>query len=195
MKKTVLALALPIIFASSAHAADVVEPNPLRFMVGIGLTGGGESIATVNYTDGSSSNVSSGSGVQLMMGLDYRINESFSVQGSVGYHGGFTPQASNGDASFDRYPIELLAYYHPDQHWRVGGGVRFVESPKLKASGAASDIGMDFKNTTGAIVEVEYFFTPHTSIKVRGVKESYTPTYGGPSISGSHGGVFGDYYF
>jgi opacity protein-like surface antigen len=198
MKKIVLALALPFVFASSAFAADHaadMAPNPLRFMVGIGLTAGGENIATVRYTDGSSSNISSGTGVQLMVGADYRISESFSVQGSVGYQAIFTPRASNGDASFTRYPIELLGYYHPDQHWRLGGGVRFVESPRLNASGAAADIGEDFKNTTGAVLEVEYFFTPHASVKVRGVKESYTPTWGGQKISGNHGGVFGDYYF
>lgn len=194
MKKTILALALSCAFVGNA-CADNTEPNPVRFMAGIGLSVGGHKINSVDYTDGSSSNISSGNGFILQAGLDWRINESFSTQFSVGYQQAGTPEASNGDAYFSRIPVELLFYYHPDQKWRFGVGAQFVESPKVNGSGAASYVSEDFKNTTGLIIEGEYFFTPHTSMKIRGVKESYTPTWGGPSIDGSHVAVVGDYYF
>jgi len=194
MKKTILAFALFCAFVGAAHA-DNTNPSPVRFMAGIGLSVGGQTINTVQYQDGSSSSISSGTGGIIHAGLDWRIDDAFSTQLTVGYQFRETPAADNGSASFTRIPIDLLFYYHPDQKWRVGGGAEFVESPKLNGSGAASYAAEDFKNTVGAIVEVEYFFTPHSSLKFRGVKETYKPQNGGDSINGSYGALIGDYYF
>ncbi|MBV8633628.1 MAG: outer membrane beta-barrel protein [Burkholderiaceae bacterium] len=194
MKKQLLALALSCAFVGAAHA-DNNQPNPVHFMAGIGLSVGGQTINTVQYTDGSSSNISSGTGGIIHAGLDWRISESFSSQLTVGYQFRETPAASNGDARFTRIPVDLLFYYHPDQKWRLGLGAEYVVSPKVSGSGEASYVSEDFKNALGAIVEVEYFFSPQISMKVRGVKENYKPQDGGPSIDGSHAAIIGDYYF
>jgi outer membrane protein W len=207
MKKTLLAIALPFVFVTAVHAqvtnTNTNGVNPLRFMVGIGLTAGGTNIATVQYTDGSSSNISSGTGVQLMVGVDYFVTKDVSLQASVGY---LTSGAdgSNGNASFDRYPVELLAYYSLNNKWRIGGGAQFISNPSLNGSGAGSQFSQSYKSTAGAIIEAEYFATPKISVKFRAVKETYTPTtpynYNlsnnpGKSIDGSYFGIFGDYYF
>src|SRR6185437_15968282 len=154
MKKSLLALALSCAFVGNAYA-DNTETNPVRFMLGVGLSVGGKTLDTIQYTDGSSSNISSGTGGIVQAGLDYRINESFSTQFSVGYQFRETPAANNGSADFTRIPVELLFYYHPDQNWRIGGGAQFVESPRVNGSGAASGVSEDFKNTVGLILEAE----------------------------------------
>jgi hypothetical protein len=194
MKKSLLVCALALTSVSSAYAQN--QPNPLRFMVGIGLTAGGDNVATVQYTDGSSSNISAGTGVQMMTGLDYRIDQNFSAQATIGYQTQIA-HASNGDLSFDRFPIELLGYYHINNQWRVGGGVRFVNSPKLNGSGAGAGYTEDYNSSTGFILEAEYFPMPRLGIKFRAVKQSYTPSgqYNAASINGDHAGVFADYYF
>jgi outer membrane protein W len=194
MKKTLQAFALSCAFVSAAHA-DNSTPSPVRFMAGIGLSVGGQTITTVQYTDGSSSNISSGTGGIIHAGLDWRISDAFSSQLTVGYQFRETPLAKNGSASFTRVPVDLLVYWHPDEKWRLGLGAEYVNSPTLNGSGAASYINEDFKNTVGAIVEAEYFFTPHIGLKVRGVKETYKPQEGGESINGSYGAIIGDYYF
>ena len=204
MKKTLLAFAFPFVFATSAHAqtANANGINPLRFMLGIGLTVGGENVATVQYTDNTTNNISAGTGVQMMAGVDYRISDDFSMQANVGYHGRFA-QGSNGNASFDRYPIELLGYYHLNNKWRVGGGVQYMNKPSLGGSGAGSQYNQDYQNTTGAIFEVEYFSSANLSFKFRAVKETFTPVLPyntnmnnpGKTVDGSHFGVFSDYYF
>jgi opacity protein-like surface antigen len=204
MKKTLLALALPFAFATAAHAqtASSRTDEPFRFMVGIGLTVGGDNVATVQYQDNSTNNVSAGTGIQLMMGADYRIAEHFSMQASVGYHGRFA-LGSNGDTSFTRYPIELLAYYNVNEKWRIGGGVQYISKPSLSGSGVAARYDQDYQNTTGAIFEVEYFPIDRLGVKFRAVKETFKPTapynYNvnnpGQSIDGSHVGILSNYYF
>lgn len=82
---------------------------PLRFYGGMGLTLGGDKIASVTYTNGSESDINAGHGVQPSGGIDYRWSETFSMQMSIGYNvsGAF---ADNGDVSFSRWPIEVLGY-------------------------------------------------------------------------------------
>jgi len=202
MKKVLMACAISMALSGSAFAQSV--PNPLHFMVGVGLTAGGQNVATASYTNGSTNNISAGTGAQLMTGLDYRLNTDVSFQATVGYRARFAV-GSNGNASFNRYPIDLLAYYNVDPKWRIGAGVEYIRHPSLSASGAISYLNEDFKNTTGFILETEYFPTPNLGIKFRAVKESYTPVASQSnyengytntdSISGNHVGIFSDYYF
>lgn len=200
MKKILMACAISMALSGSAFAQSV--PNPVHFMVGVGLTVGGENITTAQYTDGSSNNISAGTGLQLMTGVDYRLNQNVSFEATVGYHVRVA-LGSNGDASFNRFPIDLLAYYNIDPKWRIGAGVEYINHPTLSASGAASYLNEDFKNTTGFILETEYFPMPNWGIKVRAVKETYKPTVpynsytGQPqnNVDGSNLGIFSDYYF
>jgi outer membrane protein W len=200
MKKILMAGAISMALCGSAFAQN--EPNPLHFMVGVGLTVGGENVATAQYTDGSSNNISAGTGAQLMTGLDYRLNQSVSFEATVGYRVRVA-LGSNGNASFNRFPIDLLAYYNVDPNWRLGGGVEYINHPTLSASGAIAGLNEDFKNTTGLVLEAEYFPMPNLGVKFRAVKETYKPvnpynTYTGKqqnNVDGSNFEVLSDYYF
>ena len=95
---------------------------------------------------------------------------------SVNYHVSDS-SCSNCDIRFDRTPLELLAYYTGMEKWRISGGVRFVQSPKYRQqinNGYTDSI--DFENTTGAVIEVGYGFTPKIWMNVRYVSEKYKPT-------------------
>lgn len=193
MKKTLLACA--ILCASISAHAQTAAVHPLRLLVGAGLTFGGDKLATTSYTNGDSANIRAGSGLQLLAGAEYRLSEQFSVQGSFGYHIHYTPEASNGDADFSRFPIELIGYFHANRQWRVGGGLRFVRKPELSGSGYASNLDERFENTTGAVLEVEYFVNPSVGLKLRAVSEKYESTRYYGSASGNHVGIFANYYF
>lgn len=199
MNKLVFAAAIAAAFIGPAHAqmapAPVMPANPLHWVAGIGITAGGDKVATARYTDGSSVNIKAGSGLALLAGAEYRLNPEFSVQGTVGYHIHFTPEASNGDASFSRVPFELLGYFHANQKWRVGGGLRHTTAVKLNGKGAASYLDRDFQNANGAIVEVEYFATPNLGIKTRFVSEKFKPEYSSREVSGNHFGLLLNAYF
>lgn len=192
INKTFAACAVSLTFFSAAQAQTA---NPVRFVVGAGITSGGDKMATARYTNGDSSKIKAGSGLQLLAGVDYRVNPQVSLQANVGVHTHFTPEASNGDANFTRIPVELLAYFHPSAQWRIGGGARLVASPKLNGSGAGSYMDRDFKNATGAVLEAEYFLSPRVGLKVRVVNEQYKAKVGKDDFSGNHVGFFGNFYF
>ncbi|MDQ1814375.1 hypothetical protein RBA41_13760 [Massilia sp. CCM 9210] len=203
MKKIALVIALAIASLSSAQAENAPESGQqLRFVVGTGLTFGGDKLATAKYTNGGSIDVRAGGMVAFVGGVDYRINQQFSFQGTVGFHFD-QADAKNGNVNFRRYPIEVLGYFHPTEKFRVGGGVRYVAGPKLSGSGYGSGIDTDFDNAVGAVVEGEYFFSQNVGVKLRFVKEEYKDRmsymYRGviynDKVKGDHVGIFGNFYF
>jgi len=192
MKKIFTSAVLALAFVGAAHAADASAP--LHFLAGGGLTFGGETLATVDYTNGDSEDIRSGGLVQVYAGVEYRFSNSLSMQGTAGYHFDNT-SGRNGSVRFTRYPLELLGHVHVSDKFRLGSGVRFVLNPRLNGSGFANNVDTDFKNTVGFLVEAEYLITPHIGVKVRGVTETYKTKHSNETADGDHIGIFGTYYY
>ena len=199
MKTPAFAFALAFASLGAAQAQTFVQvqdaaSKPLRFVVGAGLTYGGETIVTARYTDGDTVDIDGGGSVALLAGLDYRINPQFSVQGTVGYHvdnaGG-----SDGDVRFERVPVELLGYYHVNDRVRVGGGLRYVTGAALRTDGVA-DIGdYEFRDTTSPVAEIEYLYSPQLGFKLRYVNDRFEERRFGGRVRGDHVGALVNFYF
>lgn len=176
------ALAMAAAFTAPAVAAD-----GLRFTLGTALTGGGEKLATVTYTDGSTQDVRSGGLVHLWLGFEYQTG-AFALQGNVGYHVDDTT-AKNGSVKFKRNPVELLGFWHVSDNVRLGGGLRKSASAEVNSSGAASSVGnFGFESKVGLVLQGEYFVTGDKfSVYGRYVAEDYTLF--GQKISGNHVGA------
>lgn len=195
MKKFALAIALAVASLNAAHAQTGPEATkPVHFLVGMGLTFGGDELASVQWANGDDYKITAGGMIAFQAGVDYRVSPEFSLQGTFAYHFD-QANGSNGDMKFTRYPVELLAYYHPTQNWRVGGGLRYVNSPKLSSSGAAYIGNFTFKNTVSPVIEAEYLLGEHLGIKARFVKEEYELKNYNEKYKGDHFGVFMNYYF
>jgi opacity protein-like surface antigen len=194
MKKTVLAIGLAFASLSSAQA-QIPAPNPLRIVVGIGITGGGDKLATAHFDDGTTVNIKAGQGALFYGGVDYLVNDHFSFQGTFGYHIDDTPAAPNGSVKFERFPIELMAYVHPSPMWRIGGGVRYISSPKLKGSGFGEGLDYKFENAVSGVVEAEYLHNEQFGIKLRYVAEKFEAKGVPGKTSGNHVGLMANYYF
>ena len=196
MKKLIMALALSCAGLSTVCAAE--ETRSWYPLIGAGVTFGGSNLATVQYTNGSSSNIRAGDLVYVYGGVDYRGWKSVALQATVGYHFD-RADATNGSLTFGRIPIELLAYYRFNDHWRAGGGVRFVTDPRLSGSGVANGADVKFRSTTGGVIEGEYLFAEmhpvQLGVKLRYVIESYQVENGGPSFNGNHVGILTSVYF
>jgi hypothetical protein len=196
MKKLYVLLAIGSAMVPAAHAAE--EARALHPLIGLGVTFGGATLANVHYADGSSSSIHAGGLIDVYGGVDYRAGSALSVQATAGYHVD-NRSASNGSLRFGRYPVELLAYYNLAEHWRAGGGVRFVMNPHVSGSGVAGGADLRFRSTTGAIVEGEYLLSrtgwAQFGFKLRYVVEQYQPRSGGASVSGNHVGIFSSLYF
>ncbi|MYM21055.1 outer membrane beta-barrel protein [Duganella sp. FT135W] len=190
MKKIAFAVAALL---ATVGAAQAQTQSPVRFLAGLGISGGGDNLATAKYTNGSSQKIKAGGGVYFTTGADYRLSEEFSVQGTVNFHVDDT-NANNGSIKFQRFPVELLGYYHVDNNWRVGAGVRYTASPKLTSSGAASGLDVKFDNAVSGVLEAEYFWTPKFGMKMRYVNETFKKS-GYPDVKANHVGISANYYF
>jgi hypothetical protein len=185
--------ALGVLLAGPAVAqSPTYTPVDIRPYFAVGLTGGGDEIATFDFTDGSTDTVNAGELVEFRAGLHWRIGDVFSLRGSLGYHvSGST--ARNGSFRFERFPVELTGLFQVSQRLRLGLGVRQATSARTRSSGAAAGLNADFTASTGAVGELEYFFSPSYSLYGRVVAEKYTSQ--NIRYNGNHLGVGVNFYF
>jgi hypothetical protein len=188
MKKLIITSLL----ACGAIGGVQAQERAVRGVLGLGLTGGGDTLATVVYTDGSSDNIKAGGLVHLFGGAEFRVGPQFTLQATVGYHLDETTGASDGSLRFSRYPIELLGHYEVAPNFRFGGGARFVNNAKIDSRGVLSGARVEFDSTVGAVIEGEYLVTPNIGLKVRYVSEKYKVN--GTSTDGNHGGFYFSWY-
>lgn len=170
------------------------QQSSARGVFGAGLTTGGDTLASVVFTDGSSQDIKAGGLVHLFGGVEFRASQQVTMQVNIGYQVDDTGGASNGSLRFSRYPVEALVHYQLNPNFRLGGGVRFVNNPKVAGSGVLSGINLEFDNTTGVVVEGEYLVTPSIGLKLRAVSEKYKPAAGGPSADGNQVGFYFSWY-
>jgi opacity protein-like surface antigen len=192
MKKIVLILSALFATMGAAQAQSPVS-KPMQFFAGLGVTGGGDDLATAEYTNGNSQDIKAGGGVVFTAGANYRLTPEFSIQGSLNFHVDDT-NADNGSIKFQRFPIEVLGYYHLNDQWRLGAGLRYISGAKLSSSGVAAGLSFKFDNVVSGVVETEYFWSPSFGMKLRYVNETFkVPGYG--DVKANHVGISGNYYF
>jgi len=183
--------ALALTLATPAFALDGFSP-----VLGMSLTGGGETLLKVQMEGGSSQSVSSGGLVHLFGGFEYRAEQSpVTFQANIGYHVDDI-SADNGSASFSRIPVELLWFWNTADNFRIGGGLRKATSAKFESSGAAEVGDFNMRTSVGIILQGEYMFGEHASVFVRYVHEDYESNLlKGGEVSGDHGGIGMAYRF
>jgi hypothetical protein len=189
--KSIVITGLAALLASGGALA---QQSSARGVFGIGLTTGGDTLASVVFTDGSTQDIKAGGLVHVFGGVEFRASQTVTMQLNVGYQIDDTGGASNGSLRFSRYPIEALAHVQLNPNFRLGGGARFVNNPKVAGSGVLSGINLEFDNTVGAVFEGEYLVTPNIGLKLRAVSEKYKPVGGGPSADGNHVGFYFSWY-
>jgi hypothetical protein len=177
----------------------------LHLTLNAGMTYGGDTIGKISFTNGTTSNIKAGSFMQFGIGGLYQFEDKpLALMLSANYHFD-SVTAKNGTASFDRFPIEALAYYTGKEKFRFGGGVRIINGAEL-----SSDIGGNdkytFDKTKGVVAEIGYQLDPRGWLNFRFVSEKYQAktevlngvTYslaGSTPVSGSHLGVNFTYEF
>jgi hypothetical protein len=183
------------LFASAALALAIATPahaEGLRPVLGLDLTGGGESLISVEYNGGTRREISSGGLMHVFGGVEYtEPGAAWTIQATVGYHFD-RASASNGSVSFSRVPFEVLGFWNVNDHWRLGGGLRKATSSEFDVSGVLNDYATDFnmRTSVGFVLQGEYQFGQHASVFVRYVDEKYKSNYlVGGEVDGSHGGL------
>jgi hypothetical protein len=193
LKKILIGLASVLALGAQAQTAPG-SSSGLRGIVGLGITFGGETIGTVEYEDGSTAKLHSSGIADLRGGAEYQLQgQPIAIELSIGYHFDKV-NAKNGDASFTRFPLELIGHYAINEYWRVGLGLR--KSLSTQAKETFEGTSDKFTSSIGPIIEAEYFMTPQFSFKGRYVVENFkTDDQDQYKVKGSHGGIYGMFYF
>jgi hypothetical protein len=177
-----------------AQEMRVVDTRPFRFITSVGLTGGGDKLATAYYWYRDDYTIRAGSLLQANVGVEFNLAPSLTGSLTLGYHFDGV-SARNGDLYFSRWPIEAMVHASLAPNFRLGGGLRFPINPRLRGEGDAPDVDEDFKMPVGVIAEAEYRFNPTFGLKLRGVTERYKSKQGLPTVKGDHVGLFAAFYF
>jgi hypothetical protein len=197
MKQLFVAAALAAAALSPSLARAFNVDNPVHPLVGIALTGGGDKLSSIEFTNGHSDSVRAGGLVQVYGGVEVREKDSpVAFQATIGYHVD-RASARNGEQRFERFPIEAIALLNAAPNFRVGLGARYAMAAKFHSDGAGYVGNGDFKSQLGGLVMAEWLFRPSMGLQVRFVSEKYKLKGVDDSVhvDGNHGGVGFNYYF
>ncbi len=185
----VIAVSLVMMISQNANAFKVTKA------LGLGLDFGGDKLVDVTYTDGSKSDIEAGRGVILNAGLVFDLSRTqphtFETQLTFGWKFTSTKQASNGEISFYRWPVEIMSFYrNTEKRFRVGLGLTYQFGIEVKGTKEAALASAMFKPATGWIVESGYFVSSEENLflSVRHTSISYQPQISGGFINASSTG-------
>jgi|GEM_PF-4486488 len=147
-----------------AQADDGFTPGSTHMTVDGGIGAGGDKLATVTFTDGSTQSLYAGNGLFADFGVQHNFAASdWSLKATFGFNVDAVA-AKNANTSFTRAPLDVLAIYsHGNNHF--GFGLTEHLSPKLDLDGYGPNA--DFNNATGYILQYQYwlFGIRYTNIK------------------------------
>jgi hypothetical protein len=133
----------------------VVHAASIRPVAVAGYDAGGDKVATVTYTSGKSDSIGANEGLYAGGGVSV-LNDVGNVEFlgtlSVKYQ---ALHADNGDIQWTRVPLDALVFYRRPS-FRLGGGLTYAINPRVKGSGAASNVEMTLDNAAGVVLQGDY---------------------------------------
>ncbi len=160
--------------------------KPVRFLLGAAFEFGGDNVAEVYFTDGSTQKMNAGQGGTLFAGGQFRLTESekLFLRGSVGIKY-LTTKADNVHVRLTRIPLQLSLNYIPAKKFRLATGIVSHQAINLKFDGIGQDA--KFTSTPGLQFEAGYglFALSYTVMKYKDADNtSYSANAIGVTISG-----------
>lgn len=185
---TILAVGTFSLLAAVAARADQFGPLPqplTRFTMDLGLTGGGDKLAVVNFNDGSSQSLYAGDSGYIDAGIIQNFGDPhWSLKGTLGY--AYTGvSANNATISFSHIPLEFIGLYNLGNN-HFGLGIRYDINPRLDLAGFEPN--GNFDNSWGLIAEYRWWM-----FGVRYTAITYKSPQG--NVNGNNLGVFFNFTF
>ncbi|MGO2235255.1 MAG: hypothetical protein ACTH5B_14385 [Marinomonas sp.] len=151
--------------ATLAHASNT------HFGLQVGVASGGDTLGTVTYANHEQEDLDAGSGVFFGAYTLTPLNQNgLAMKVGIGYHSDDIT-ASNGEASFFRFPIDALISQEGEK-WQFGLGITYHLNPEYESSFTTHDL-IKADDALGMIVEVNYkilgkrLFGPSLQLGVR----------------------------
>ena len=133
---------VPPVFAESS--------DNFRFSLLGGITLGGDEIFGLEYLDGRTDYVYAGDFAYFGGGLEYSINQDFTLQLNAQYHWD-SATAVNGDIKFSRYEFEVIPYYQLSERYRIGLGLGIHTNVKFSSD---FDKNAEFDNAKAVVASI-----------------------------------------
>ena len=146
MKKYFLLLGLGLGLISNVYAND--------WFLQAGLHAGGDKLAGVTFTNGTSSSIYAGGLLSLDGGVNLDLTTNSQLRLAVGYKFD-NISASNGSITFDRTTLDASWFYWVNSAWCLGVGVTQHLNPVLSGSGVTAG-RVAFKDATGIVMEADF---------------------------------------
>ncbi|MHB1141996.1 MAG: hypothetical protein ACYC1T_09580 [Sulfuricaulis sp.] len=134
---------------------------------GLVLTGeiafGGDDLAVVSGGD----DLQAGQLLNLGIGYDFDLNPAKTLLLRAGINYKFdSVDASNGEADFDRWPLDLLVVSRQGS-FALGAGITYHLSPTFEATISGSTSRVDFDDSLGFLLQAGYLVTPTMELGAR----------------------------
>ena len=158
-----------------AHAdSSPPESGFFHWIVTAAITDGGDDLAKVQFKNSNSEKIKAGGLLMAGGGILITPPQSmFSLQFTANYYFD-SITAKNGDASFDRYPVELIAFANMGQH-RIGLGITEHFSPHADFDfDGFPKSSVDFDDATGYIIQYDYKLFDEMWVGLRYTGITYT---------------------
>lgn len=189
----------PTAFAPAAQQGDILSTFGLH--IGAGFSFGGDELATVEYSDGSSSTLYAGQAIYVGGGITWTplwLNDriGLGLGYDVGYKLGTTFSNSDGTFEMERIPMVLsargLVAIAANYHFLLAAGPVLELGPKVYGTGVASGYGeVRFSDAVGGMVEAGILFGAPLAVggEITGRFTGIEYSAAGGSASGISGGV------
>lgn len=129
---------------------------------------GGDPIASVQYNDGSDSDLKLGTYFSVTAGPVFDLwsaeQQALELQGMIGWAGWSTgPENTEDRISLNRFPVDMLLAYRRsfpgrDMSFRVGGGWAYHLISNVGGSGSLENVSLGVENSSGPVAEVSMIF-------------------------------------
>lgn len=172
---------------------ETVYPG-LRGIALLAGSTGGDKLVGIDYENGETTKIKAGDGGMLAIGALW-THKKIELQSTVGYYADSAP-GSNGDASFTRLPIELMAFWRYKQ-FRIGGGITHHFNPKLKIDfdGNSDNATVKFNHANVLIIQADYYYSDQFGVGLKLTDIEYKTRQSDQKFNGDSIGVVGSYLF
>ena len=157
-KPGILALWLVLMACLSlnAQAAGLVLTGEIAF--------GGDDLAVVS---GDSGDVQAGQLLNLGIGYDFELNAEKTLFLRTGINYKFdSVDASNGEADFDRWPLDVLVISRQG-NWALGAGITYHLSPTFEATINGIRSRVNFDDSLGFLLQAGYLVAERVELGAR----------------------------
>ena len=149
---------------------------------------GGDTLITVQFSDGSSESIKANELLSLGGGVSI-VNDAGDIETELTLSYKFRMvTATNGDVTFSRWPLDALVFYRLPE-LRLGGGLTYHLGPELSGSGFAGGLNVKFDDALGLLLQADYRVTPKINLGVRYTSLDYKLRINGVSATAKSNGV------